>query len=89
MNLTNFDNIPNKEEFIEKGKKIYEEKIKPLEQEKNGMYVAIEVESGDFFINETSEGAVAEAKEKYPEKFFYIARIGAPASISLRFSEAL
>ena len=86
MEPSKINNIPSKEEFIEKGKGVYEKKIKPIEKEKNGMYVAIEVVSEEFFIGKSSEEAVAEAKKKHPEALLYISRIGAPASISLRSS---
>ncbi len=68
----------NREEFGSKGDRIYE-KIKPLlEPEYEGKIVAIEVESGDYFLGETVIRAGQKAKEKHPDKVFYFVRIGYP-----------
>jgi hypothetical protein len=68
----------NREEFGSKGDEIYE-KIKPLlEPEHKGEIVAIEVESGDYFLDETVIEAWQKAKGKYPDKVFYFVRVGYP-----------
>jgi hypothetical protein len=68
----------NREEFGSKGDEIYEN-IKPLlEPEHKGEIVAIEVESGDYFLAETVIEAWQRAKGKYPDKVFYFVRIGYP-----------
>lgn len=68
----------NREEFGTKGDEIYE-KIKPLlEPEHKGKIVAIEVESGDYFLADTVIEAWQKAKRRYPEKVFYFVRIGYP-----------
>jgi hypothetical protein len=68
----------NREKFGSKGDEIYEN-IKPLlEPEHKGEIVAIEVESGDYFLAETVIKAGQKAKEKYPDKVFYFVRIGHP-----------
>jgi hypothetical protein len=68
----------NREEFGSKGDRIYE-KIKPLlEPEHKGEIVAIEVESGDYFLGETVIRAGQKAKKKYPDKVFYFVRVGYP-----------
>lgn len=78
--------VPSTEELTQKGKEIYD-KLKPnLEPEKNGLYVAIEVESEKYFIGETVEKVIELAKKEFPDKLFYVTRIGGPARISIRFS---
>jgi hypothetical protein len=68
----------NREEFGSKGDEIYE-KIKPLlEPEHKGEIVAIEVESGDYFLGETVIKAGQKAKGKHPDKVFYFVRVGYP-----------
>ena len=63
-------------EFGEKGKQIYE-RIRPvLEPEYRGKIVAIEPESGDYFIGDTISEAGEKAREKHPDKVFYFAKIG-------------
>ena len=68
----------NREEFGSKGDEIYE-KIKPLLEPKyKGEIVAIEVESGDYFLDETVIEAWQKAKVEHPDKVFYFVRIGYP-----------
>ena len=38
-----------------------------------------------YFIGETAEKALEEAKKVFPDKLFYVTRIGGPARISIRF----
>jgi predicted RNase H-like HicB family nuclease len=77
--------VPPTEELAQKGQKIYE-RLKPtLEPAKNGWYVAIEVVSEQYFLGETAEKAIEEAKKAFPDKLFYVTRIGGPARISIRF----
>ncbi len=74
----------DKETLAEKGETIFlsiEEKLKP---EHLGKVVAIEVESGDFFLGRTGSEAVGEAKRKHPHKIFYLARLGSKAAVSFR-----
>jgi len=77
--------VPPTGELAQKGQKIYE-KLKPiLEPAKNGWYVAIEVASEQYFIGETAEKAIEEARKAFPDKLFYVTRIGGPTRISIRF----
>lgn len=63
--------------IAEKGQRIYEEKLKgKLEPEHKGKIVALEVETGDYFLGDSVIEAVNRAKEKYPDKIFFIARVG-------------
>jgi len=74
----------DKDAFADRGEKIFrsfEEKLKP---QYVGRLVAVEIESGDYFLGRTGSEAVAEAKKKYPNKIFYLARVGARAAISFR-----
>ena len=52
------------------------EKINKEFPEQKGKIVAIEPESGDFFIDEEVMQAIDKAKDKHPEKLFYLKRIG-------------
>lgn len=66
-------------EITKKGQKIYDEKLKDsLEPESNGKFVVIEVESEEYFVEESLERALEKAKEKFPDKVFYSARVGYP-----------
>lgn len=66
----------NKREIVEKGKAIYARLREQLEPEHNGEVILIEVESGDYFLGKNSVEARRKAREKYPDKVFYINRVG-------------
>ena len=78
------DNQPLSLQEIEKrGKEIYETQLKEkIESEKNGKYLVLEVESGEYFINDFLDEALKEAKKKFPNKIFYSLRIGYPGVFS-------
>ncbi|OGF64452.1 hypothetical protein A2661_02835 [Candidatus Giovannonibacteria bacterium RIFCSPHIGHO2_01_FULL_45_24] len=80
-------NIPNIQvsELGDKGEKIYQKHSLKLEKEHSGKYVAIEIASEDFFIGETSGEALDAAKKRYPDKLFYVRRIGEITKISHHF----
>lgn len=70
-------NTPNTQEVIKKGQEIYESKKTELELPANiGKYVVVEVNSGDYFIGNTREEAVAAARVKYPNDILFARRIG-------------
>lgn len=69
------------EEIAKKGEEIYERKFKrEYEPSHNGKFLAIEIESEEGFLGKNSVDAVEKAREKYPEKIFYIKKIGFPAA---------
>jgi len=68
------DGLP---ELGDKAWVIYEMKLKQeLEPKFKGQFVAIEVDSGDWFLGETPIEAALKAREKYPDKLFHMIRIG-------------
>jgi hypothetical protein len=65
-------------EFSQKGEDIYNTKILPrisLEDLK-GKIMAIDVDTGDYFIESSVVKAITLAQKKYPAKKFYLKRIG-------------
>lgn len=70
-------------QLSEEGKKIYQELKDSLETEHKGEYLAIEVESGDYFIGKTIEEAGEKARQKYPDKVFHLIKIGYPGVFNL------
>jgi hypothetical protein len=68
--------------MAEKAKAIYEKIKDRLEAEHKGEAVAIDVESGDYFLGKTGLEAARQAKSRYPNRIPYIMRIGRPAYIS-------
>ena len=71
-------------ELSEKGNQIYNTQILPqlpVEQLK-GKIIAIEVQSGDYFIENSVLDAVMLGRQKYPQQKFYCKRIGCYAVYS-------
>lgn len=67
-------------ELSRKGEELYQSKLKDsLEKAHRGEFVAIEAESGDYFIDKTQIDAWQLAKKKHPDKLFYFVRVGFPA----------
>ena len=62
---------------IERGDQIYEEQLKAfLEPKHTGRFVAVEPESGRYFLGDTGTEALLSAHEAMPESHFYLKRIG-------------
>ena len=73
----NTENSLTPDQTAERGQKIYDEKLKAiLEPSNNGKFVAIEIETGDYFVADTLLEALQRAKEKYPTKVLHTVRIG-------------
>ncbi len=68
--------VINKEEMGEKGEEIYENIKAKLELKCKGEFVAIDIDSGDYFLGKTLREADEKARDKYPNKVFYVVRIG-------------
>lgn len=73
---------PTLDELSEKGRARYYQ-IKPhLEKNyKPDDVVLIEVETGDYFVGQTTPEAYKKASEKHPNKEFFIAQVGQLASL--------
>jgi len=67
----------NPEEIVKKGEEIYQRKFKTkYEPSFNGQFLVIEIESEEGFLGNTSVEALEKAREKYPQRLFYIKKIG-------------
>ena len=63
--------------ITEEGERIYHEKLKPLlEPQYKGKVVAIEVDSGDYFLGDRVIDAWQKAKAKHPGKIFHFVHVG-------------
>ncbi|CAD6493243.1 MAG: hypothetical protein CHKLHMKO_00434 [Candidatus Argoarchaeum ethanivorans] len=60
----------------EKGRVLFKRISEELKTDYRGKFVAIEVDSEDHFVGDTAIDADEKAKEKYPDKVFYLGRIG-------------
>ncbi|OGY35407.1 MAG: hypothetical protein A3E36_01775 [Candidatus Andersenbacteria bacterium RIFCSPHIGHO2_12_FULL_45_11b] len=71
------------EEIAKKGERIYVKKEKTLSAAHKGEYMAIQVDTGDYFLGETGGIAIEKAKKRYPEDVFYLVKIGFSATQTL------
>ena len=69
---------------IDRAKRIYAEQLKAgLEADHWGRFVAIEPESGDYFLADTLDGAVRAARTRHPARTSHVVRVGHPAALHL------
>jgi len=68
-------------EISKTGKQLFEKLDPQLRGQYHGKFVAIDTDSGDYFIGDTTMEADKKARAKYPGKVFYIGRIGYRAAI--------
>ena len=69
----------NKDRLVAKGEEVYQRVKEKLEPEQRGKIVAIEVESGDYFLGGSVIEAGKKARKKHPNKLFYFVKVGFPA----------
>jgi hypothetical protein len=69
---------------IERARRIYAERLRDLlEPEHRNRFVAIEPESGEYFLGDTFDEAVKSARAKYPSRLSHTIRIGHRAAFHL------
>ena len=74
----------NPAEIARKGEEIYEKKLKDkIEKDYFGKIVAIEVDSGEYFLGDTTIEASNRAKKRFPDKITYLKKIGFPAVFTM------
>jgi len=68
---------PNLDSLVPEGEAVYESKLKKkLEPKYKGKIIAIEVESGKYFMGDTVIEAANKAREEFPDRYFYFKRVG-------------
>ncbi len=69
---------------IERAKRIYAEQLQAvLEAQHRDRFVAIEPESGEYFLGDTFDEAVKSATAKYPCRLSHTLRIGHRAALHM------
>jgi hypothetical protein len=74
----------NKHEVARKGKEIDEKIRDKMESEHKDEALAIEMESGDYFLGKSAIDSTDKGRQKHPDGLFYVVRIGKRAYISLK-----
>ena len=64
-------------DLVDRARMIYDERLKgELEPDHNGAFLAVEVESGDYFLGTSEIEAYDEAIKRHPGKKFAFLRVG-------------
>lgn len=70
--------------MIQDAKRIYAEQLQAMLEPQNlNRYVAIEPESGEYFLGDTFDDAVKAARAKHPNRLSHTIRIGHRAAFSI------
>ena len=81
---TQIDVDPKLESLAERGEKFYRDNLKDsLEPDQIGRFVAIEPDSGRYFLGSTGTEALVDAKTQMPSSLFFLIRIGYNAADSI------
>ena len=78
MTLNNEDLIKKTDiqNIATEGSKIYEQIKANYDPKEKGKFLAIEIESKNAYLGNTSAEALELARENYPNKLFYVVKIG-------------
>ncbi|MGH9899439.1 MAG: hypothetical protein ACRD63_16110 [Pyrinomonadaceae bacterium] len=67
--------------LAEKGQRLYDEHLRDmLEQKHNGQFVAIEPDTGYYFLGDSGLAALRAGRSEMPNKLFYLLRVGHEAT---------
>jgi hypothetical protein len=68
----------------ERAKRLYDERLRAeLEARCRDQFVAIEPESGDYFVRSTYSESVSAARQTHPDRISFVMRVGHAAAIHL------
>ena len=73
---------PDIDEFVRRAEEIYATRFRALlEPEHLDEFVAIEPESGDYFLGKTLSEAMGAARRSYPDRLAHAMRVGHKAAL--------
>lgn len=71
-------------ELARRGQEFYERELQSkLELTNPNAFVAIETESGDYFVGQTLSEAIQAARAVYPDRLPFVVRVGHRATIEM------
>ena len=74
----------SREEVAQRGEAIYEQEIRPhVESESKGKYLVLDIETGEYEIDQDDLAATKRLMAKRPDAVVYGLRIGYPAAYRL------
>jgi len=63
---------------------IYEQRLRDeLETKHRNAFVAVEPDSGEYFLGETLSAAIQAARAAYPDRISFALRVGHPSAVNL------
>ena len=75
---------PELDDFIRRAETIYEQRLAGLlEPEHRNEFVAIEPESGSYFLGRTLTEAMSAARHEYPDRLSHAMRVGHKTALHL------
>jgi len=73
---------PEVDDFVRKAEEVYANQLRAvLEPQHVDEFVAIEPESGDYFLGETLSEATGAARKSYPDRLTHVMRVGHKAAL--------
>lgn len=67
---------PNTRQIARDGQRLLDSLQDQLGEEDYGRFVAIDVDSGEYFVGESAIDATNKARAKHPDKVFFLGRVG-------------
>ncbi|HUY31348.1 MAG TPA: hypothetical protein VMV69_01100 [Pirellulales bacterium] len=75
------------EEIAQLGAEVFERQVRPaLRAEDDGKFVAIDIGTGDYELDEDDYGAVTRLRNRVPSAEVWLGRVGQPAAYRMRRS---
>jgi hypothetical protein len=75
---------PDIRKISQQGQQLFAALDPELRDKHHGQFIAIEVESSDYFIGKTAIEANQKARTKYLEKVFFLGRLGYRTAFSFK-----
>jgi hypothetical protein len=75
---------PQTEDVVRRAKAVYQERLQALlEHAHRDQFLAIEPDSGDYFLGDCLSAAAAAARQAHPDRMSFVMRIGHPAALEM------
>ena len=75
---------PELQEFARRAQELFDQRLKSsLEKSHWGYFVAIEPESGDYFLGTIMQEATAAARKAPPDRMSHLVRVGHSAAVHI------
>ena len=77
------------QEIARRGQAIFDERLRTqLEKTHRDFFIAIEPDSGDYFLGRTLDEAIGTGRKAHPDRLFYALRIGHPTALEIGSAHA-